>query len=109
MTTNPITDRYLADVARDSYRHPHCPPGGCPVEQCEARWRNNFLATLPDVDDAIIGKVLLHLGATISNVLNQTAVRAVPGLLPRYLRNLLQTTGADLLDPRVDAPKAATE
>lgn len=98
MGTNPFTDRYLADAANDAYRHDDCPPGGCPVEKSEARWRNNFLSTLPDVDDATIGKVLLHLGAGISDVMSQDAVLALPSLVPAYLKNLLQNTGADLIN-----------
>lgn len=98
MGTNPFTDRYLADAANDAYRHDDCPPGGCTVEKREARWKNNFLSTLPDIDDATIGKVLLHLGAGISDVMSQQAVLALPDLVPAYMKNLLQNTGADLIN-----------
>lgn len=105
--SNPITDRYLADVARDSYRHQDCPPGACAAQQCEERWRTRFLATLPDVDDAVIGKVLLHLGSSIVALMSQTGVALLPDLAPTYLKNLLQVTGADLINQGSDNPADA--
>lgn len=95
---NPMTDQYLANAARDSYRHQHCPPGGCTVERLEATWRNNLLSTLPDVELAVVGKVLLHLGANVSEVMSQPALQTMPQVLPLYLSNLLQNFGADLIN-----------
>ena len=104
MTANPTTDQYRAKAKADNLSHERCPPvpGGCLFERRENAWRDQLLATLPDVDPAIVGQVLLHIGTLLPQLTDHFVFALVPGKTGPYLRDSLRYLGANLLDTNSD-------
>lgn len=110
MGANPTTDQYLAEVAARNTGHSTCSQQPCAAQVNEAEWRKALLAELPDVDPAVIGQVMLHIGMRLANLeLGLLLIGAPRRMLPMYIASTMQYVGAEIMtDSRGgDAVKAA--
>jgi hypothetical protein len=62
MPSNPVTDQYLAAITAPGGGHSGCAQQPCALQTVEQTWCAGLLLTLPDIDPAIVGQVLLHAG-----------------------------------------------
>lgn len=95
---NPITDQYLAEVRRADTGHKNCAQQPCMAQVNENLWCQALLAELPDLDRAIVGQVMLHIGTRLVNLaLGLAVIGADPHLLPQNMAATLRFVGAELL------------
>lgn len=102
---NPYTDEYFAKAKGTRARHADCPRSGCSAEDRETKWLAELQTTLQDVEPAVLGQVLLHVGALLPKLTTGSlALSLMPYLTPDYLGETLTDLGSDLLRPgNVDA------
>lgn len=109
MGANPKTDQYLAEVAARDTGHTACRQQPCLAEVNENEWSKALLAELPDVDPAIVGQVMLHIGMRFANLeVGLIRIGVDRRLLTRLIASTMQYVGAELVtkNQRDDAAKA---
>lgn len=97
MTTNATTKQYLAKVAKIGGDHASCGPD-CTAEVSENLWMTKILATLPEIDPAVVGQVLLHAGNQMRMLETSVKLMRVPEpMVPAYIASELCFIGARLI------------
>lgn len=99
MSANPITDQYLAMVtSTPDHGHANCAQQPCIAQVNEDLWAQALLAELPDVDPAIIGQIMLHIGTRLPNLaVGLMMIGADVHALPQNIASVLRFVGADLV------------
>lgn len=114
MPANATTDQYLAS-AKTNLGHKDCAPSGCLTQRVESEWAKALIATLPDVDPAVVGQVVLHVGSLLKGL---TVGLLLSGHSPLKLSSeigfSLRQVGADVYtkatqEQPASAPQAAPD
>lgn len=112
MSANPITDQYLAMVtSAPDHGHANCAQQPCMAQVNENLWSQALLAELPDVDPAVIGQVMLHIGTRLPNLaMGLMLIGADVHMLSQNIASTLRFVGADLVtgNPGGETAKASS-
>jgi len=97
MITNKVTAQFAAEIAALNLTHTRCKQP-CMAHFNETIWTEALLADLPDVDPAVVGQVMMHIGMRLPNLEIGLVLlgRRSSELLP-IITGTLATVGAELL------------